>query len=350
MTPIRVDLQSDTKSKPTPGMRRAMAEAEVGDEQSGEDPTTNLLCERVAALLGKEAAVFLPSGIMCNQIAILVHCEQGDEIIAEESCHIFGSEAAGGAVFAGAQIRPIRGERGMFTAEQVTAMVRPMKRNSPRSRLVEVEQTANRGGGAVWPLAQLEAVADAAKAHGLRTHMDGARLMNAVVASGIAAKTQVAKYDTVWLDLSKGLGCPVGGVLAGSAEAIDAASRWKHRIGGAMRQSGILAAAGVYALDHHVDRLAEDHANAKRLGARLAQIPGVRLDPQEVETNLVFFDVSETGWKAPQLDAALKTRGIRMGAENQKRLRAVTHIDVTREGVEEAGAAVAEILRGPPPA
>ncbi|MCC7275639.1 MAG: aminotransferase class I/II-fold pyridoxal phosphate-dependent enzyme [Alphaproteobacteria bacterium] len=350
MSPVRVDLQSDTKSRPTPAMRKAMAEAEVGDEQAGEDPSINLLCRRVAALLGKEAAVFLPSGIMCNQVAILTHCQPGDEILADEFSHIFVSEGAGAAVLAGAQIRPLRGTRGMFTAADVEAALRPAgKRNAPRSRLVEVEQTANRGGGAVWPLAQLQEVGGAARAHGLRSHMDGARLLNAVVASGVPAAEQAAPFDSVWLDLSKGLGCPVGGVLAGSAEFIDAAWRWKTRLGGAMRQSGILAAAGLHALDHHVERLADDHANAKVLARRLAQIPGVRLDPPEVETNLVFFDIAETGWKAPQLESALRARGIRMGSENQRRLRAVTHLDVTRAGVEEAGEAVADILRGAPP-
>lgn len=342
--PIRVELRSDTKTRPSEGMRRAMAEAEVGDEQSGEDPTVNALCERVAGLLGKEAAVFLPSGTMCNAIAVAVHCRPGDEIIADASSHLFNTEAAGAAALAGAQIRPVQGDRGRFTADDVQAALRGPKRNAPRSRLVAVEQTSNRGGGAVWELAALEAIGEVARASGLSVHMDGARLLNAVVASGVSAAAFAKPCDSVWLDLSKGLGCPVGGVLAGSKPFVEEAWRWKHRLGGAMRQAGIIAAAGLYALDHHVERLADDHANARLLAEELRALRGVVLDPPEPETNLVFFDIRDVGITAPDLSRRLRAEGIAIGAESETRLRAVTHLDVGASGIGVAVEAVERIL------
>jgi threonine aldolase len=343
-----IDLRSDTKSRPTGGMRRAMAAAEVGDEQGGEDPSVNRLCARVAELLGKEAAVFLPSGTMCNAVAIAVHCRSGDEIIAADVSHLYNTEGAGPAALAGAQVRPLAGNRGRFGADQVAAAIRTPNRHAPRSRLVAVEQTVNRGGGAVWRRVDLEAVAEVAHAKGLDVHMDGARLFNAVVASNVAARDYAAPCDSVWLDLSKGLGCPVGAVLAGSRDFIEEAWRWKHRLGGAMRQAGIIAAAGLYALDHHVERLADDHANARRLADLLAAIPGVRLDPPEVETNLVFLDITKTGWTAPVLSRRLREEGIGMGAENAARLRAVTHLDVDRAAVEQAAATMRRLLAETP--
>lgn len=341
---IRVDLYSDTQTRPTPAMRAAMMQAEVGDEQRGEDPTTNLLCEMVAGILGKEAAVFLPSGVMCNQIAILVHCRPGDEILADESAHVVGSEGAGAAALAGAMVRPLRGQRGVYDGAQVEQAVRPAKRNAPRTRLAVIEQTSNRGGGTIWTRAAMESVAGAARRHGLSVHMDGARIMNAVVASGVAAKDYAAYCDSAWLDLSKGLGCPIGGVLAGSAEFIEQAWLWKHRLGGAMRQSGLLAAAGVYALQHHVERLAEDHDNARRFARGIAAIPGIAVEPDAVDTNLVFFDLRGTGHSAEQVAQALLQRGIRIGREGTHTMRAVTHLDVSRDGVEEAVAALRDLL------
>ena len=247
-----IELFSDTMTKPSQAMRKAMADAEVGDEQKGEDPTTRRLEERVAKLLGKEAAVFLPSGTMANQIAIAVHCRSGDEILAPDNSHIFTLEGAGGAAIAGAQIRPIPAVNGIFTGATVDAFVRrPQLRHNPRSRMVTIEQTMNYGGGAVWPMAAIEDVAASARRHGLILHMDGARLLNAVVASNVSAAAMCAPCDTTWLDLSKGLGCPIGAVLAGPKTFIEDAWRWKHRLGGALRQSGILAAAGLYALDHN---------------------------------------------------------------------------------------------------
>lgn len=338
-----IDLYSDTSTRPTPAMRQAMADADVGDEQLGEDPTTTALQERIAELLGKEAAVFLPSGTMCNQISLLVHCRPGDEVIGADGTHVFTSEAGGGSALAGAQTWPIVCERGIFSAEHVEAAIREPSRHSPRSRLLVIEQTVNRGGGAVWPVQTIEEVAQAARRHGLVVHMDGARLLNAVVASKIPAKVMAAHCDSVWLDLSKGLGCPVGGVLAGSREFIEEAWRWKHRIGGAMRQSGVLAAAGLYALDHHVERLAEDHANAALLAARIREIPGITL-MTEPETNIVYFDVSGTSRSTRAVTEALLAENVRMGTSYGGMIRAVTHLDVSREDVENAAAALRRVL------
>ena len=342
-----IDLFSDTMTRPSAAMRRAMAEAEVGDEQKGEDPTTRRLEARVAELLGKEAAVFLPSGTMANQIAIAVHCQPGDEILAPDNSHIFTFEGAGGAVIAGAQSRAVAAENGIFTGAAVRAAIRtPPLRHNPRSRLVAIEQTMNLGGGAVWPQAAIEEVAAVAHATGLAVHMDGARLLNAVVASNVSAARMAAPCDSAWLDLSKGLGCPVGAVLAGSRDFIEAAWRWKHRLGGALRQSGILAAAGLYALDHNIERLAEDHANARRFAELAAAIPGVRLAQPRVETNLVFLDVGGTGRTAPAISAALQAKGVRIGAMGETLMRAVTHLDVTRADVETAAKGLATVAGG----
>jgi threonine aldolase len=341
-----VDLSSDTSTRPSSGMRKMMAGAEVGDEQKAEDPTTNALQERVAGLLGKETAVFLPSGTMCNQIALLVHCRPGDEIIAADVAHIFTSEAGGGSALAGAQTWPLATKRGIFSAAQVEAAVRNTGgHHSPRSRLVAVEQTVNRGGGAVWPLDALESVGGMARRHGLATHMDGARILDAVVASSVAAQRMAAACDSVWLDLSKGLGCPVGGVLAGSRAFIDEAWRWKHRLGGALRQSGVLSAAGLYALDHNVERLSEDHANARRLAEMLGNIAGIRIMNPEVETNIVFIDPSASGRKPNDIVAALMRHSVRMGTSYGGMIRAVTHLDVTSGDMETVAVAFECVMR-----
>lgn len=342
-----IDLFSDTMTRPSAGMRKAMADAEVGDEQKGEDPTTRRLEERVAELLGKEAAVFLPSGTMCNQIALAVHCRSGDEIIAPDISHIYTYEGGGGAAIAGAHNRAVAAERGIFTGAAVEAVIRdPRVRHHPRSRLVSIEQTMNLGGGAIWSQAAIKDVADVARAHGLAIHMDGARILNAVVASGVSAKSMAALVDSCWLDLSKGLGCPIGAVLAGSKDFIAEAWRWKHRMGGALRQSGIIAAAGLYALDHNVTRLAEDHANAKRFAELAAEIPGVKLVYARTETNLVFLDVTGTGKEAAGISAAAMACGARIGASSAGRMRAVTHLDVTRADVEAAAKALLEAVTG----
>jgi len=340
-----IDLYSDTHTRPSAGMRRAMAEAEVGDEQQFADPTVNALCARVADLLGKEAAVYLPSGTMCNQIAARVHCRQGDEIILAASAHPVHAESGGPAALAGVMLRGLDGERGMFTAEDVQAAIRPAGfRHAPRSRLLEVENTTNLGGGAAWPLARIEEVTAVAREHGLVCHMDGARLMNAVVATGTPARAYAAPFDTVWIDFSKGLGAPVGAVLAGTRDFIHEAWRVKQQIGGAMRQAGVIAAACLYALDHHVERLAEDHANARHLAEGLAAIPGIALDPSSVETNIVWFDLRQPH-DAREVAARLKDEGVAIGPFSARRMRAVTHLDVDRPRIDTALAALRRIVR-----
>src|ERR671936_2947371 len=333
-----VNLFSDTQTRPTEGMRKAMYEAEVGDEQRLADPTTNALQDRVAELLGHEAGLFLPTGTMCNEIAFRLHIGPGgDEVILDKTAHPLQFESGGPAALSGAILSPLDGDSGIFTSEQFEAAIRPPgDRYAPRSKLVSVEQTTNIGGGRVWPIETIRAVLKVARAHGLSAHMDGARLMNAVVASGVPARDYASLFDTAWLDFTKGLGAPVGAVLAGSRELIDEAWRYKQMWGGAMRQAGIVAAAGLYALDHHVERLAEDHANARVLAEGLAEIPGVTIDPATVESNIVIFEVDD----APGLCARLAEEGVEMSPLDARRVRMVTHLDVDRAGVERALVAV----------
>ncbi|MGE0006482.1 MAG: low specificity L-threonine aldolase [Parvibaculaceae bacterium] len=331
---IEIDLYSDTQTRPTPGMRKAMAEAEVGDEQQGRDPTVSALCARVADMLGKDAAVFLPSGTMCNQIALLVHCARGEEVICDRTSHLVNAEAGAGAALAGVMFRLVAGDRGIFEPAQVEDAIRLPGRYAPHSRLLAIEQTTNLGGGAVWPLARLRAVAAVARRRGLATHMDGARLMNAVVASGHSPADLAADMDTVWLDLTKGLGCPVGAVLAGPKDLIAQAWTWKQRLGGAMRQAGILAAAGLYALDRHVARLAEDHETAAELARGLADIPGLAVEPSE--TNIVFFDVAGTGLTGEAFSKATMALGLRLSLAGPTRMRALTHLDFPRDALPKA--------------
>jgi threonine aldolase len=331
-----IDLYSDTMTKPTPAMRKCMAEAEVGDEQKGEDPTVNRLQEMVAELLGKEAAVYLPSGTMCNEISLAVWARTGDEMIIHRDSHPVHFEVGGPAYLARLMVYPLDGPRGMFTAEQVEEAIRPDSPHYPRSRIVEIENTHNMGGGSIWPLAQLQAVCAMAHRYMLMTHLDGARLLNAVVASGTPAKAYAEPFDSVWIDLSKGLGCPVGAVLAGSREFIKDARRLKHLFGGAMRQAGIIAAAGVYALEHHVARLAEDHEHATKLAQALAELPKVSLNPTDVETNIVIFDVGATGHPAKEIGERLEKEGVRVSVMGRTKLRAVTHLDVSRQDIERA--------------
>jgi threonine aldolase len=340
--PRVVNLYSDTQTRPTPAMRRAMAEAEVGDEQRFADPTVTALCERVADLLGYEAAVFLPSGTMCNAIAMRLHVRPGgDEVILHRFAHPLRFEAGGPADMAGAVLHPVDGDAGMFDADTVRAALRPPgDRYAPRSRLVCLEQTTNIAGGRVWPLEQVRSVVDVAREHGLRLHLDGARLMNAVVASGVPAAEWTKGFDTAWVDFTKGLGAPVGAVLAGSAELIAEAWRYKQMWGGAMRQAGIVAAGALHALDHHVDRLADDHANARALAEGLASLPGVGIDPATVETNIVVFSVPD----APGFAAALERAGVIVGPLDATTVRAVTHLDVSSADVATALDAAREAL------
>jgi len=337
-----VNLFSDTQTRPTPGMREAIASAEVGDEQRFDDPTVNALQERVAELLGKEAALFLPSGTMCNVIAFRLHVRPGgDEVILDRTAHPMRYESGGPAALSGAMMNPVDGPHGIFTADQVRRVLRPAgDRYAPRSRLVSVEQTTNAGGGRVWQLEAIDPVLDVASEHGLRAHMDGARLMNAVVASGVAAAEFARRFDSVWIDFSKGLGAPVGAALAGSGELIEEAWRYKQMLGGAMRQAGMIAAAALYALDHHVDRLAEDHANARRLAEGLAELPQVSIDPRSVETNIVIFEVPD----ALATCGALWEQGVQLVPLDARRIRAVTHLDVDRAGIERALERFREVL------
>ncbi|NQW54858.1 MAG: low specificity L-threonine aldolase [Rhodospirillales bacterium] len=340
-----IDLYSDTKTKPSPGMRKAMADAEVGDEQKMEDPTVNRLRDRICELLGKEDAVFLPSGTMGNQIAIRVHCRLGDEVIADRTAHIINAEAGGTAANAGVMIRMVDGPYGVFTGEQVEAALRdPTSRHAPRSRLVSIENTSNGGCGTVWPLATMQGVTKVARGAGLSLHMDGARLANACVQSGVKASDYAACVDSLWLDYTKGLGAPVGASLAGSKEFIKEAWRQKQMLGGSMRQSGIIAAAALYSLEHNWERLAEDHDNARHLSEGLANIKGLKIDVPRMETNLVFFEVTKPGWTPLRLVEACKERGVGMGTAAGNRIRAVTHLDVNRADIDSALKVIGDAL------
>jgi threonine aldolase len=340
--PIRINLLSDTQTRPTPGMREAIARAEVGDEQIGDDPTVNLLCERVADLLGKEAAVFMPSGTMCNVAATLSHCRPGDELLAHATAHIIAREGGAHAALGGFQITQLPGDDGQFTPETLSAALHPRSRYQPPQTLVSVEQTANIGGGTIWKKAALDEIVRIAKANGLITHMDGARLLNACVATGISARDMAAGWDSAWIDFSKGLGAPVGGVLAGTRAFIDDVWRWKQRLGGSMRQAGICAAACVYALDHHIDRLADDHANARALARGLSQINGIEV--QEPETNLVFFKPDGAGVPGDKMVEALRKRGV-LVAMMDGRIRACTYLEISADMIEETVGLVREIVR-----
>ncbi len=336
-----IDLRSDTVTKPTPAMRRAMAEAEVGDDVFGEDPTARRLEARVAALLGKEAAVFVPTGVMGNQLAIKVHTRPGDEVVVAERSHIFHYESGAPAVLSGVQLRPIEEPRGLLTGEAVAAVVRGRYDWEPRTRLVCLENTVNKAGGAVYPLALIREVAEAARAHGLALHLDGARLWNAAVATDCTEAEIAAPFDTVTVCLSKGLGAPVGSLLAGSEETIRLARRYRKLFGGGMRQIGILAAAGLYALDHHRAGLADDHARARRLAEAMAALPTFTIDPATVETNIV---IAETGPPAEDVLARLEARGVRLVAFGPHTVRATLHRDVSDDDVDTAVAVLRETL------
>ena len=327
------NFYSDTQTKPTRAMLATVMDAEVGDEQRFEDPTTIRLERRVAELLGKEAAVFLPSGSMCNEIAIKVHTNPSDEVICDRTSHIVGFESGGPAMLSGVMVYALDGDRGRFSAEQVRGAIRPVTRYMPRSRLVSIEQTANLAGGSIWPVRLIDEVTGVAHDAGLATHMDGARLLNAVVATGIPASRYAREMDSVWIDLTKGLGAAVGAVLAGGAEFIDRAWRWKQQWGGSMRQSGILAAMGLYALDHHVDRMADDHARAARIGDALAGMALVE-EVLPVETNIVVFRMVEAGPGGPRLIESARGAGVAMSLRDRRSCRIVTHLDVDDRDVD----------------
>jgi threonine aldolase len=340
-----IDLRSDTLTQPSAGMRQAMAEAVVGDEQKREDPTVIALEERAAEVLGQEEAVYLPTATMANQIALRVLSEPGDEVVAEATAHVFRYELGGPAVHSGLAMKPLQTENGIFSAEQVRDAVSPPgDLHTAPTRVVCFENTHNGGGGRVWPIDHLRAVVEEARRHALHVHLDGARLMNAAVASGTSAAEYGREFDTVTLCLSKGLGCPLGALIAGSKESMAKARRMKHLFGGAMRQAGVVAAAGVYALEHNVERLAEDHANARRLGEGLVDA-GLPVDLDQVETNFVLVDVGRLGLAADEAVARLRSEGVLLSfAARKDVLRAVTHLDVTVEDVEAACEAIPRAL------
>ena len=339
-----VDLRSDTVTRPTPAMRRAMMEAVVGDDVFGDDPTVQELERRVAALAGKEAALYVPSGTMGNQLALKCHTEPGDEVLLERESHIFVYEQGGLGANSGCLANVVAGERGAIAPEQVVAAVRDWTRDDhvARVRLVCLENTHNRQGGAIVPLGRLRAVADAAHAHGVAVHLDGARLWNASVATGVAVRDWAATADSVMMCFSKGLGAPIGSILVGSTEVVRRARRLRKRFGGGMRQVGILAAACLHALDHHVERLAEDHRRAQALAAGFARAGGVRV--VEPETNIVIVELTDPALEPAAVLGALETRGVRMVPFGGRRLRAIAHLDVDDAGVARAAAAFAEAV------
>src|SRR5579885_2569863 len=340
-----IDLRSDTVTRPTPAMRAAMHDAEVGDDVFHEDPTVNRLEERVANLLGKEAAVYVPSGTMSNQIAIKVHTQPGDELICDVNCHIYQYEAGGPAVLSGVTCRTLEGDCGILDVTQLEDKVRPDDdEHQVRTRLVCLENTHNRGGGRIYPFQKIQAIHAWTRKQGLALHLDGARLWNAIVATGIPAKQWGALFDTVSVCFSKGLGAPVGSALAGPRDLIKHARRVRKLLGGGMRQAGVLAAAALYALDHHIERLAEDHRNAQVIAQAIADTPGLRLDPPEVETNLIFFQVDPEVGTAQAVAAALKARGVLVGATAPQRIRACTHLDVSAAQAERAADAIRQAV------
>ncbi len=341
-----IDLRSDTVTRPTAGMRQAMAEAQVGDDVYGEDPTVNRLQKKVAALAGKEAALFVPSGSMANLVSISAHTRRGDEVIIEAKSHSFNYESGGVSAAAGVQLNPLPGHRGILEVAQIEAAIRPPDHHFPPTRLIVLENTHNRGGGSVYPLEKIAETRRLAVSRGLLMHLDGARLWNACVASGHTPGEYARHFDSLSMCFSKGLGAPVGSIIAGSAECIDRAHRYRKLYGGGMRQIGMLAAAALYALEHHIDRLAEDHRHARLLADTLTQCPGIDLDLNDVETNIIIFDVSGTGRTASSCVQELKEHGILMSATAPTLIRAVTHLDISAAGVEQAIKVIRQIFRG----
>jgi threonine aldolase len=326
-----VDLRSDTVTRPSAGMRAAMAAADVGDDVYGEDPTVLALQERASHLLGKERALFVPTGTMANQIALLCHCQRGDDVLAGEGSHCVLYESGAGSAWSGVAFT-ILGQGGLFDAAQMLAAIKPPDHHYPRTRLIALENTHNRAGGRVFPQRDVEAIASAAHERGLFVHLDGARVWNASVATGVAVAQLAAPADSVSACFSKGLGAPAGSVIAGSAELIDRAHRFRKMLGGGMRQAGVLAAAALYALEHNLGRLDEDHAHARRLAEGLAELPGVRCDSRSIETNIVNFELPEL---APsELVRSAAQRGVRINAIGPRKLRAVTHLDVSSGDIE----------------
>ncbi|MCU0606079.1 MAG: low-specificity L-threonine aldolase [Candidatus Edwardsbacteria bacterium] len=340
-----IDLRSDTVTKPDRGMLDAMMRAEVGDDVWGDDPTVNALQAATAALLGKPAGLFLPSGTMANQVAIRAHVMPGDEVILDRESHIFRYEVAAAAVVSGAQFNAIDGDGGVMTAAQVAAAVRPIDIHQPRTTLVCLENTHNRAGGTIFPLDELRRVSAVCRKHKIPIHLDGARLWNASVAAGIPLAEYARHCDSVMVCFSKGLGCPVGSVLVGTKGFIGRARRGRKLFGGGMRQAGYLAAAGIYALKHNVKRLAEDHARAARLARLIAEVPSLDIDLAAVQTNIVIFDCARTGMDSEKALKKCAARGLWLVSFGRTRLRAVTHLDVGDAGIERAGKVLRTVFR-----
>lgn len=339
-----IDLRSDTVTQPTPEMRQAIAQAPVGDDVLGDDPTVNELEATVAALLGKEAAVYMPSGTMTNQVALRTHTEPGDEIILESQAHIYFYEAGGPAALSGLMCKLIEGQQGIFTAADLQKALRPWNLHYPRTRLVCLENTHNRGGGSIFPLQDIQEIAQVCRENDLRLHLDGARFWNACVATGIAEADYAAPFDTVSVCFSKGLGAPVGSALVGSRELMARARRFRKMFGGGMRQAGMMAAGALYAVQHHRDRLAEDHANAHRLAIGLQQIDGIAISLEDVQTNLVYFHTPEA-MPAGMLAEKLVELGVGVLPTAAHTLRAVTNLMVTPADIDEALNRIAEAMR-----
>lgn len=345
-----IDLRSDTITKPTPAMRRAMYEAEVGDDVLGDDPTVQRLEELAAERMGKEAGLYVASGTMGNLVCLLTHCGRGDEVIVGDQAHTYIYEQGGMAALGGIHPRPLPNRPdGTIDLEQIEAAIRPENVHFPRTRLVALENTHNRCGGAVLPVSYMRAVGKLARQHGLKYHLDGARVFNAAVALGVDVKEIVADCDSVSFCLSKGLGAPVGSVVVGTEDFIAEARRSRKVVGGGMRQAGVIAAAGIVALTEMVDRLAEDHANARRLAEGIADLPGIRLDPATVQTNIVIFELDRPDLTPQQLADRLAEHGVRLFAIGGQRLRAVTNYHVTAEDIDRALAAFATVLSADSP-
>ena len=345
MTTPPIDLRSDTVTRPTAAMRAAMAAADVGDDVMGEDPTVKALERKTAELLGKEAALFVPSGTMANQIAVGVHTGPGDELICDPTSHVYVWEGGGIARLSGVTARTIPGDRGLLTRERLEGAIRPDDGHYVRTRLVSLENTHNRGGGRVHAIAVVAEIASWAKQHGLAMHLDGARLMNAVVASGTPAREWGKHFDTVSICFSKGLGAPVGSAIAGTAEAMKKAHRLRKVFGGGMRQAGIIAAAAVHALEHHVALLAADHDNAKVLARAVEETKGLSLESGPVETNLVWIAVDPELGSAQAVSARLKSDDVLVSALGPQVLRACTHLDVSKEQVRLAAEKIRALTR-----
>jgi threonine aldolase len=334
-----IDLRSDTVTRPSPEMRAAMAEAPVGDDVFGEDPTVRQLESRTAEMLGKEAALFVPSGTMGNQLGVRVHCQAGDEFLCESNCHILFYEQGAYAQLFGIAAQPVDGDHGVLHVEQLVNRIRPANNDHfVRTRLICLENTHNRGAGRVQPYDSVVEICGWAADNGLARHLDGARLFNAVVATGISAADWASHFDTISICFSKGLGAPVGSALVGPADKIRQARRHRKALGGGMRQAGIIAAGALYALEHNIDRLAEDHQHARIIADAVRNSPGLKLDPESVETNIVIFELDPELGTAAAFSARLRDEGVLMNATAPQRLRAVTHLDVSRRDVQNAAA------------